>query len=110
MKFAVVLVLGAFQFGAPQERTRADDRWFARDKALHFVVSAAIQSAGHSALRGGGLDYREASTAAGAITLSVGVGKELWDRSQGRYFSWKDLTADTFGGGSAAVLVRQIDR
>jgi hypothetical protein len=40
----------------------------------------------------------------------VGVGKELWDRSQGRYFSWTDLTADTFGGGSAAVLVRQIDR
>jgi uncharacterized protein YfiM (DUF2279 family) len=110
VNFAAVLVLGSFQFGAPQERARSDDRWLARDKALHFVVSAAIQSAGHTALRSGGLDYREASSAAGAITLSVGVGKELWDRSQGRYFSWKDLTADAFGGGSAAVLVRQVDR
>ena len=110
MKLALVLVLGSFQFGGPQERTRADDRWLARDKAFHFVASAVIQSAGHTALRSGGLDYRDASLAAGALTLSVGVGKEIWDRSQGRYFSWKDLTADAFGGGSAAVLVRQIDR
>lgn len=110
MKLAIVFVLGSFQFGGPQEHTRAGDRWFARDKALHFAATAAIQSVGHTALRAAGADYRDASIAAGAISLSVGVGKEIWDRSQGRYFSWKDLTADGFGGASAAVLVRQIDR
>ena len=47
---------------------------------------------------------------AAATTLAIGVGKELHDRSDGRYFSWKDLVADVTGGTTAAVLVRQVDR
>jgi uncharacterized protein YfiM (DUF2279 family) len=112
VKFAVVLVFGSFQFGGPPERqdTRADDRWLARDKALHFAVSAAIQSSAHTMLRATGADYRGASMGAGALTITAGVAKELWDRADGRFFSMKDLTADVLGGGSAAVLVRQVDR
>jgi uncharacterized protein YfiM (DUF2279 family) len=112
VKFAVVLVFGSFQFGAAPEREpdRSGDRWFARDKAYHFVASAVIQGAGHSVLRAAGAEYREASLAAGVLTLSAGVGKELWDRSQGRYFSWKDLAADAMGGTTGAVAVRQLDR
>lgn len=110
MKLAIVFVLGSFQFGAPPEREQAPDRWLGVDKAKHFVVSAVVQSAGHSLLRTGGIAYRESSLAAGVLTLGVGVGKELWDRAHGRYFSWKDLTADGFGGGTGAVVVRQLDR
>jgi uncharacterized protein YfiM (DUF2279 family) len=111
VKFAVVLVLGSFQFGAPPERqSPRDDRWLARDKALHFVVAAAIQSGSHALLRASGADYRDASIGAGAITITTGVAKELWDRADGRFFSMKDLAADGLGGGSAAVLVRQVDR
>jgi putative lipoprotein len=109
---AFVVVLGSISFGAPIDRqeTRANDRWLGRDKAKHFVVSALIQSAAHAALRAGSTDYERASLAAGAVTLSVGVGKELWDRSQGRFFSAKDLSADVLGMGTAAVAIRQIDR
>jgi len=110
VKLAIVLVFGSFQFGAPPERSQEGDRWLGVDKAKHFVVSAVIQSAGHSLLRTSGLEYRESSVAAGVLTLSVGVGKELWDRAHGRYFSWKDLTADGFGGSTGAVIVRQVDR
>jgi uncharacterized protein YfiM (DUF2279 family) len=112
VKFAFVLVLGSFQFGGAPEREpgRAGDRWFARDKAYHFVGSAVIQGVGHSVVRAAGAEYREASVAAGALTLGVGVGKELWDRSRGRYFSWKDLVADAAGGSTGAIVVRQIDR
>lgn len=112
MKFAFVLVFGSFQFGAAPEREpdRSGDRWLGRDKAYHFVASAVIQGAGHSILRATGSDYRQASVGAGVFTLSVGVGKELWDRSQGRYFSWKDLTADAVGGTTGAMVVRQVDR
>lgn len=111
MRFGLLLVFGSFQFGAAPERAAqpADDRWFARDKAYHFVASAVIQSAAHSVLRAAGSPYPEASVAAGVVTLGAGVGKELWDRSQGRFFSWKDLGADLAGGGTAAVLVRQLD-
>lgn len=110
MKLAIVLVIGSFQFGAPPERAPEPDRWLGRDKAKHFVVSAVIQGAGHSLLRAGGLEYRDASLGAGVVTLTVGVGKELWDRSRGRYLSWKDLTADVLGGGTGAVAARQVDR
>ncbi len=107
MKLTFVLVLGSFAFGAPPERP-PEDRWLASDKAKHFVVSAVIQSAGHTVLRANGRDYREAAWTAGAITLGVGAGKELWDRSRGGPFSWKDLGADALGGGTGAVVIRQV--
>jgi uncharacterized protein YfiM (DUF2279 family) len=111
VKLAMVLVLGSLQFGGPPERQAPrDDRWLARDKALHFAVSAVIQSGAHAALRANGADYGDASVTAGVITLGAGVAKELYDSADGRFFSWKDLTADALGGGSAAVLVRQVDR
>lgn len=109
MKFAFVFVFSGFPFGGPPERQPADD-WFARDKVLHFTVSALIQGSVHASLRSAGLDYREASVGAGVATLSAGLGKELWDRSRGGAFSWKDLAADGVGGGAGAVLVRQVDR
>jgi uncharacterized protein YfiM (DUF2279 family) len=41
------------------------------------------------------------------VTLTVGVGKELWDRHDGGTFSWKDLAADGAGAGAGAVLIRR---
>src|SRR5690606_7705865 len=63
VRFGLLLVFGSFQFGAAPERAAqsADDRWLARDKAYHFVASAVIQSATHSALRAAGSPYPEAS-------------------------------------------------
>lgn len=110
MKFALVFVLGSFPFGVSPERAQEGDRWLARDKVYHVVGSAIIQGAGHSMLRAAGADYRAASFSASAVTLSAGVGKELWDRAQGRSFSWKDLGANVLGGAAAASGLRQLDR
>ena len=110
MKFALLLVLGSFRFGAPPERAPEGDRWLGRDKAYHLAASALIQGASHAALRGAGLEYREASLWAGGVTATIGVAKELYDRADGRYVSAKDLTADALGGISGAVLARQLDR
>ena len=106
MKFALALVLFSGKFGAPPERA-PEDPWFGRDKLYHFVGSAVIQGAGHAIGRSAGLDYREAAWTAAGLTLTAGVGKELYDRADGRFFSWKDLTADIAGGGVGAVIVRQ---
>lgn len=108
MKFALALVLFSGKFGAPPER--APDPWFRRDKLYHFAVSAAIQGAGHAIGRSAGLDYRDAAWTAAGVTLTVGVAKELHDRADGRFFSWRDLTADVAGGTAAAVIVRQTRR
>ncbi len=104
----ILILAGSISFGGPARPQPAADRWFARDKAYHFVASAVIQSVGHSVLRANGHRYRDAAWTAGALTLSAGVGKELWDRSQGRVFSVKDLTVDVLGGGAGAVLARQV--
>ena len=107
-KLGIVVLAGSFSFGGPARDEPPKDRWFARDKAYHFVASAAIQSMGHAVLRANGRSYRDAAWTAGAVTLTVGVGKELWDRHDGRYISWKDLAADAAGGGTGAVLMRQV--
>lgn len=109
MKFPLVLLFGSFQFGAPPDRA-PEDPWLGRDKLYHFVGSAVIQGAGHALGRAAGLDYRDASWTAAGLTVTAGVGKELYDRADGRFFSWRDLTADAAGGGVAAVSVRQLDR
>ncbi len=109
MKFALALVLFSGKFGAPPERA-LEDPWFGRDKLYHFVGSAVIQGAGHALGRSVGLDYREAAWTAAGITLTAGVAKELYDRADGRFFSWRDLTADAAGAAAGAVVVRQMDR
>lgn len=95
----------------PEAPARGADPWFARDKLLHFTASALIQGAAHAALRARGADYAAASRGAAAITLTVGVGKEVWDRYHpGNDASVRDLAWDVAGGATAAVAVRQIDR
>jgi putative lipoprotein len=102
----LILVAGSLSFGGPPRDP--PDRWFARDKALHFTASALIQSLGHSVLRANGHGYRDAAWTAAGMTMTVGVAKELWDRNRGRYVSVKDLTADAVGTGAGAVLMRQL--
>jgi putative lipoprotein len=109
VKFTLVLVLFSGSFGGPPERAPRDP-WLGRDKLYHFVGSALIQGAGHALGRVSGLDYREAAWAAAGVTLAVGVGKELHDRADGRFFSWRDLAADVAGGGTGAVAARQLDK
>lgn len=109
MKFALVFVLFSGEFGAPPERPRHDP-WFGKDKLYHFVGSAVIQAGGHAVGRSAGLSYRDAAWTAAGLTLTAGVSKELYDRAQGRFFSWRDLAADVAGGTSGAVVVRQSRR
>ena len=109
MEWLLVFSLGAAPFGrAATPAPTPEDRWFAVDKAKHVVVSAAVQGASHRVLRANGQDYRSATWNAAAVTMTVGVGKELWDRHRGRVFSWKDLGADAAGGAVGAVLIRQL--
>ncbi|MEA3246900.1 MAG: hypothetical protein U9Q74_12160 [Gemmatimonadota bacterium] len=108
MHFVFVLAL----WGAPPERPAPSDRdpWFGRDKLLHFVASAAVQGAAHAAFRARGADYGSASRGAAAVTLTVGVSKEIWDHYRGGDASLRDLTWDVVGGTAGAVVVRQADR
>lgn len=106
MKFVLVFAF----WGGPAPARPPEDPWFGRDKALHFVASAAIQGATHAVLRARGLDYGPASRSAAAVTLSIGVGKEWWDKRRGGDPSVRDIAWDAAGVTAAAVGVRQVDR
>jgi putative lipoprotein len=110
MEFGLAFVILTGSFGGPQQHVAQPDRWFARDKALHFAASFVIQAATHSVLRANRIAYRDAALTAGMATLTAGVGKEMWDVRQGKPWSWKDLTADAVGGGAGAVVMAQVGR
>lgn len=102
----LLLVLVGFSFGGAPDAP--PDPWFGRDKAKHAVASAAIQFGAHAVLRANGRTYAGAAWGAAAVTATVGVGKELWDRGHGGDPSWRDLAADAAGGGVGAVLAHRV--
>lgn len=87
------------------------DAWFARDKLLHFAVSAAVQGVAYTAFHEHAR-YTVAVQRASLVTATVGVGKELYDwRHPARHdASWRDLAWDGIGGAAATVVARQTSR
>ncbi|MGZ3458701.1 MAG: YfiM family protein [Archangium sp.] len=86
------------------------DEWFARDKPLHYGVSAGLACAGYA---GGALlfDAPEGRWVTGVgVALGAGVAKEIYDAWRGSFFSPKDLTWDVLGTASGLALSWAVDR
>ena len=89
-------------FHSPQPDTlRIVDKWFAKDKAEHLVVSVFLTGVSCSIFRDFYRNREESSIYFSAgLTLSLGLGKEFYDRrTPGGKFSYKDLAADVLGIG-----------
>ncbi len=86
------------------------DGWFGRDKVKHFVMSAFTQSVAYSALQAAGAGRGEALAGASAVTLAVGVGKEVLDHRAGRPASARDLAWDLAGAGAATLVIVRTER
>jgi len=87
----------------------ARDGWFDQDKPKHFVISLSLAGLGYGA--GAALsDSRPVRCLTGAgLALGVGLGKELYDASQGRPFSYKDLAWDAAGTAVGLGLAWLLD-
>lgn len=81
------------------------DSWLSADKVKHFFLSAFVQSVSYSTLRTARASHDDALLAASALTLAVGVGKEVHDERAGEKFSVRDLAWDAAGAGTAAALL-----
>jgi uncharacterized protein YfiM (DUF2279 family) len=81
------------------------DRWFAADKAKHFVTSMFVQTAAFSAFRTTGMSRQSSLIGATVVSAGVGIGKELYDRNYGGDPSFKDLAADGAGILAASLLL-----
>ena len=101
---AFVLTL---HFGPVQGPAGRDDGWLSNDKAKHFFTSLFVESFSFSVIRATHVSKGGALVSASAVTLGVGIGKELYDRKFGGDPSFKDLAADAAGTAAAAALMNQ---
>ena len=89
----------------------ARDSWFGADKIKHFFMSAFVESLAFSAFQAAGAN-RHTSLAGGiGVSGAIGIAREIHDmRTPGKWFSYRDLTWDAIGIGSAAILLRHTTR
>lgn len=103
----IVLVVLSLGLGACSTWHTANDAWVGQDKIKHFAVSAGLSAAAAQSLHGNNMPKSNRAHAAIGFSVSVGLGKELYDaRAQGSGFSWKDLAYDVGGAIAGYQLYR----
>jgi len=81
-----------------------EDRWFAGDKYAHFLVSAAISSAVTQGAIENGQNKCDAARVGFTVTLTIGAGKELYDKYKKKtFYSYKDMTWDLLGSAVGSL-------
>jgi putative lipoprotein len=99
LRIAFVAVALAISI-APTAAAQDADPWIARDKALHFDVSAGLAAVGYGVSAGWIVDARwKALAIGGGVALAAGAGKELLDATHafGGDPSWRDFAWDVVG-------------
>lgn len=112
LRLALTLLLGTSTLLRPASPAHAQDRWWARDKALHLTVGVAIGGGCYGLLWAASPD-RAGTRLALCTTLGLlpGLGKELYDAGQpGNRFSLLDLAWTTVGVLGASVALWGIER
>lgn len=85
------------------------DRWFAEDKAKHFLTSLAATTISAGGARMLGLDARDAAYAGAGAAAGLGVWKEIHDaRIPAASPSFKDLVWDGAGIAAGTAVMLQV--
>lgn len=85
---------------------RADSLRFEEDKQKHFFVSLALGAASAAAAREHGADGCRAAGIGITFTMTIGAGKEYYDRryKDSHRWSWQDLVWDFAGAALGSAL------
>lgn len=94
---------------------RVKDRWIGFDKLHHFYYSASLTGlsylAAHYMLKCDNGDKNLTRLISGSSVLTLGIVKELYDRTHSSTgFSYKDLTFDFIGVVSGLMLFSLYER
>lgn len=107
-RLAVALLL-LLSLAPRQGFSQEADPWWGPDKKLHFTYSAAIAGVGYG---GAALIYSDRAPRllwGGAVAMSAGIGKEVYDLSGRGDPSWRDLTWDALGVATGLGVALLID-
>lgn len=86
------------------------DTFLGPDKVKHFMMSAFIEAIGFNALQAANVDRGASLGAATAVTLGIGIARELHDGRTKGLFSLGDLTWDTLGTAAALLVISHSQR
>jgi uncharacterized protein YfiM (DUF2279 family) len=86
------------------------DRWFARDKAQHFGVTAGIAAAGYALASPLSKRTRWRVVVGTGAGIGTAAGKELRDRSVHGRGSWRDFAWGAIGTTSGVLIMRLVDK
>jgi len=92
----------------PSLNANQSDPWTGRDKLLHVSFSALwMLSSQYILVNKGGISETHALPLSAGGTLTLGIGKEWYDKHYGksRFFSIRDLAADLLGIGIATLII-----
>jgi len=84
------------------------DSWTAPDKFDHLLLSAMLSSSTYLQMKVHHNEPDAALAASLGLTLTLGVGKELYDVMHPGHPSWKDLAADALGALIGALVARSL--
>jgi Predicted periplasmic lipoprotein len=99
-----ILILGCICLCSGCAHT-ANDSWTGKDKAEHFIASAALAAAGSEFAQHQHLNTRQSATYGLMFSVSLGAAKEGWDsRPSGSGWSWKDFSWDIAGAATGMAL------
>lgn len=86
------------------------DEWFALDKIQHFTTSMYLTTtAYYFQNREFRISEKNSKTNSIYISLSFGIGKEIWDLHKDNLFSVKDLIADMAGILTGLIIVNNVE-
>ena len=92
----------------PSLNADQSDPWMGRDKILHASFSALwMLSSQYILVNKGGISEMRALPLSAGGTLTLGIGKEWYDKHYGnsRFFSIRDVAADLLGIGIATLII-----
>ncbi len=92
-------------------QTTIQDRWFAPDKAHHFITSAYLAALGnYVAKEEFSFSSHSSKRVAVGFSFSLGLFKEIYDGTiRKRYFSYKDLVADCAGITIGLIILNNVE-
>ncbi|MCP9268596.1 YfiM family lipoprotein [Xenorhabdus sp. XENO-1] len=105
-----VLVISPLLFTtACSNMYQANDNWTGKDKAQHFLFSAAMAAAGNAYGERQNWTHRESAQFGLLLSISFGAAKEFYDsRPPGTGWSWRDFVYDVAGAMAGYSLYQSL--
>lgn len=106
-KIVSALFINICLFGCTTSLNKHDS-WLGEDKVYHLLTASAIGAASTKAAVNNGVAPCDAVLIGISASITIGAGKELYDKNiKKTFFSWKDMFWNFAGGALGGLATRE---